>query len=192
MATKKKAAAKKTVLKPSKKKVTKKRAYTRRKKVDEVLPTEEIVETVQLSDQANKTHDDIVDASPFGLGLGMGYAEAQSNEDLLSEIEVIDMRGLDEKDRFGILSMLDNEGYLTDSVKSLLKDSNLLIGLEAETLVLNHRNKLVSTATWQESSTSGRISRPSVRLTAYIGFSPPEPVYEDAIRIGNAQYVRIA
>lgn len=119
--------------------------------------------------------------------------EDQSNTSVLREIEIIDLRGLEDKDRFGILCMLDSEGYITTTVESLLKSNNLLIGLEADTLVLNHQNKLVHPADWEEASAgSARISRPSIHLNAQISFSRPEPAYQDVLRIGDAQYVRVA
>lgn len=166
----KKAARK--VVKKATKKVTKKRAYNRKPK-PETAPK----------------HDDIVDALSQGM---FGIGEAPSNASVLREIEVIDLRGLKDKDRFGVLCMLDSEGYITTSVESLLMSNNLLVGLETDTLVLNHQNKLVYPATWEEASVNGNyISRPSVRLNVQIGFSLPEPAYQDVINIGDAQYVRV-
>lgn len=192
MATKKstkKTASKKAVKKPTTKKVTKKRAYNRKPK-PETAPVAEAGQTIQSDQAAQQAHDDIVDALQNGIGIG--YGEAQSNASVLREIEVIDLRGLEDKDRFGILCMLDSEGYITSTVESLLKSDNLLVGLEADTLVLNHQNKLVRPASWDEASTgSAYSSRPSIRLNVQIGFSRPEPAYQDVLRIGDAQYVRV-
>lgn len=164
----KKAAAKKKPGRPAKKattKVVKKRAYNRKPKPEMAPVAEQAVQADQ----------------------------AQTNASVLREIEVIDLRGLDARDRFGVLCMLDSEGYITSTVESLLKSDNLLVGLEADTLVLNHQNKLVRPASWDEASAgSAYISRPSIRLNMQIGFSRPEPAYQDVLQIGDAQYVRIA
>ena len=164
----KKVAAKKKPGRPAKKateKVVKKRAYNRK-------PKPEVAPVVEQAAQAN---------------------QVQSNASVLREIEAIDLRGLDSKARFGVLCMLDSEGYITSTVESLLDTDNLLIGLEVDALVLNHQNKLVRPATWEEVSASlDCISRPSISLNAQIGFSRPKPVYEDVLQIGDAQYVRIA
>lgn len=196
MATKKKAAPKKTARKVTKvtKKVSKaKRAYTRKPK-PETAPQAEAGNTAQAAQGGeqlvDRAHDDQMDA--LGAGIGYGFAEAQSNGSVLREIEVIDLRGLDDKNRFGVLCMLDSEGYITSTVESLLKSDNLLVGLEADTLVLNHQNKLVRPATWEEASAnSARISQPSLRLNVQIGFSMPSPAYQDVLSIGDATYVRV-
>lgn len=173
MATKKKAAPKKAVRKvvkkaPAKKatkKVVKKRAYNRKPKPEAVPVTEQAMQADQ----------------------------AQSNASVLREIEAIDLRGLDSKARFGVFYMLDSEGYITSTVESLLKLDNLLVGLEADTLMLNHQNKLVRPATWEEvGASSACVSRPIIHLNVQIGFSRPEPAYQDVLQIGDAQYVRIA
>ena len=175
----KKVAAKKKPGRPAKKateKVVKKRAYNRKPK-PEMAP---VVEQVMQADQSQQNHDAI------------GHGEAQSNASVLREIEVIDLRGLDHRDRFGVLSMLDSEGYITSTMESLLETNNLLVGLKADTLVLNHQNKLVRPATWEEVSlSSDRISRPSLSLNVHIGFTMPEPAYEDVLTIGDARYVRV-
>ena len=164
----KKVAAKKKPGRPAKKateKVVKKRAYNRKPK-PEMAP---------VAEQAMQTD------------------EAQTNASVLREIEVIDLRGLDHRDRFGVLSMLDSEGYITSTVESLLQSNNLLVGLETDALALNHQNKLVRPACWEEvGASSACVSRPSVRVKMQIGFSRPEPAYQDVLQIGDAQYVRIA
>lgn len=169
MATKKKAAPKKVVRKTTKKAVKKavtKRAYNRKPKPE--VPTLD----VQASDVTTNT---------------------QPNESVLQSIETIDLRGLNIGDRFAILLMLDNEGYITTTTENLLLMRNLVIGLEADSLVLQHANKLVRTATWEEvSQISNRISRPSVNLTVGVGFSRPEPAYPETVEIGDAHYVRVA
>lgn len=169
MATKKKAAPKKVVRKTTKKAVKKavtKRAYNRKPKPE--VPTLD----VQASDVTTNT---------------------QPNESVLQSIETIDLRGLNIGDRFAILLMLDNEGYITTTTENLLLMRNLVIGLEADSLVLQHANKLVHTATWEEvSQISNRISRPSVNLTVGVGFSRPEPAYPETVEIGDAHYVRVA
>lgn len=174
-----KKAVKKSITKKATKKVTKKRAYNRKPK------PETADQTIQQS------HDDMMDALPKDI-FDTGYNEAQSNASVLREIEVIDLRGLEDRDRFAILCMLDSEGYITSTVESLLMSNNLLVGLEADTLMLNHQNKLVRPASWEEASTSSvYISRPSVNLDAQISFTYPEPVHQDVLYIGDAQYVRV-
>lgn len=181
MATKKKAAPKKVVRKTTKKAVKKavtKRAYNRKPKPE--VPALD----VQAPDVASDTKSDVT---------GYGTAENQSNESVLRGIEVIDLRGLSVGDRFAILMMLDSEGYITTTTENLLLMRNLVIGLEADSLVLQHANKLVRTATWEEvSQISNRISRPSVNLTVGVGFSRPEPAYPETVEIGDAHYVRVA
>lgn len=183
MATKKKAAPKKVVRKTTKKAVKKavtKRAYNRKPKPE--VPTLD----VQATDAMTNTQSD----EKFITGL---TGEGQSNESVLRGIEVIDLRGLNIGDRFAILLMLDNEGYITTTTENLLLMHNLVIGLEADSLVLQHANKLVRTATWEEvSQISNRISRPSVNLTVGVGFSRPEPAYPETVEIGDAHYVRVA
>lgn len=203
MATKKKAAPKKAARKVTK--VTKKpvkkvsplkgRKLGPRKSKIEQDPVNTGADQAQNGEQlVDRAHDDQMDAVGAGvLGtFGIGYGEAQSNSSVLREIEVIDLRGLDDKNRFGVLCMLDSEGYITSTVESLLKSDNLLVGLEADTLVLNHQNKLVRPATWEEASAnSARISQPSLRLNVQIGFSLPSPAYQDVLSIGDATYVRV-
>lgn len=198
MATKKstkKTASKKAVKKPTTKKVTKKRSYNRKPKSVEAEAINTGADQAQNGEQlVDRAHDDQMDAVGAGvLGtFGIGIGEAQSNSSVLREIEVIDLRGLDDKNRFGVLCMLDSEGYITSTVESLLESDNLLVGLEADTLVLNHQNKLVRPATWEEASAnSARISQPSLRLNVQIGFSLPSPAYQDVLSIGDATYVRV-
>lgn len=120
--------------------------------------------------------------------------EVHSNLSVLREIEVINLRGLSAKDRFGILCMLDSEGYITVSVESLLLPEFIIHVLKGEddVLVLNHQNKLVSINPWEEVSHSSRISRPSLRFSVEVGFSEPGPEYLSVINIGDAQYMRIS
>ncbi len=183
MATKKKAAPKKVVRKTTKKAVQKavtKRAYNRKPKPE--VPALD----VQASNVESNTKSD----AEFIAGL---TGEGQSNESVLRGIEVIDLRGLSIGDRFAILLMLDSEGYITFSTESLLQTNNLIAGLETESLVLQHANKLVRSATWEEvSHNSSRISRPSVNVTVGVGFSRPEPAYPETVEIGDAHYVRVA
>lgn len=201
MATKKKAAPKKAARKVTK--VTKKASKKPVKKVSplkgrklgprkskiEQAPVNTDADQAQNDEQlVDRAHDDQMDA----LGAGIGYGQAQSNSSVLREIDVIDLRNSDSRARFGILSMLDSEGYITTSVESLMETSNLLVGLEADTLVLNHQNKLVRPVTWEEASAnSARISQPTLHLNVQIGFSLPSPAYQDVLSIGDATYVRV-
>ena len=198
MATKKKAAPKKTVRKvvkkaPAKKTVTKKRAYNRKPKVSVEQVKQNPLNT-DTEQAARDAQDQIIDA--LAKTQDNGYAEAQSSISILRQIQVVDLRDVSVKDRFQMLVLLASEGYITSTVESLIENlDNLRVGLEAEALVLQHENKLVRPAYWPEIEAGDyqAISRPSVsNCQISIGFSLPEPAYPDTTRIGDAFYVRVS
>lgn len=121
------------------------------------------------------------------------FVLAQNNLELLSEIDVIDLRDVPVFDRIILFNMLGNEGYLTTTVQPFLENhQNLLAALNTEAIQLFHANRLVGLSTWEEAKESRKISRPFVRTDANIGFTPPEPGHPDTVEINGAVYHRIA
>ena len=202
-ATTKKVAPKKATKKPAKK--TTKRSYVRKAALAEEAAPDILTDKADAIQHGKggsavdpcDCGDSVDDIGDFFRGLFNAVEQVQTNqsdEDLLREIEVIDLRGLKISDRFALLMMLTTNGYITSAGESIVEDlDNLRVGLEADALQLNHNNKLVSVLQWfsVELNDFRRISRPSVQMLAQIGFSLPEPAYPDETTIGNARYVRV-
>lgn len=123
----------------------------------------------------------------------MKEGEAQSNISVLRAIEVINLKNLNMKDRFAILCMLDNEGYIaSDTLAGTTSNpESLLFYLSQEFLGLQHNNKFVRVCNEHDAAISNAVSKAQVRLEAYIGFDRPEPLYPETMQMGSAQYVRV-
>ena len=186
MATKKKT-VKKTVAKRAYNRevpVTK-RKYTRKLKAG---PTPVIQ---QESAEAIPNQDSSQNSGPAETA-DTKSCQAESTISILRQIDVIDLRSIPPQGRFAVLAMLQNEGYITQQLESLLSYDMILAYMYADALSLNHNNKLVSPEEWSEASASYAISRPMVRYDAMIGFSTPDAAYEETMKVGNATYVRVA
>lgn len=172
MATKKKT-AKKPVAKRAytRKAPAAKRSYNRKSKAEPAQVAE------KACDQTQAVNENL---------------QVESTISILRQIDVIDLRSIPPQDRFAVLAMLQNEGYITQQLESLLSYDMILAYMFADALSLNHNNKLVTPEEWSEASGSYAISRPMVRYDAMIGFSKPDAAYEETMKVGNATYVRVA
>ena len=183
MATKKKT-VKKTVAKRAytRKTPVAKRKYTRKPK-NEIA--EEVVTTTDqaICDRDADTKTSISDSKEN---------QAENNSSILNQIDVIDLRAANLECRFAVLAMLQKQGYITEQLQHLLSYDMIHSYMFADALLLNHNNKLVEISEWSEASNSYAISRPIANYNAMIGFSKPEAAYEQTLRIGNAQYMRVA
>lgn len=188
MATAKKVAIKKA---PAKKATVVKKTPVRRntRKAKSVLP-DNIPNAVDLDLAASANTASEQAASPAK----QQYDSGVSLEGRLAEIEVIDLRKLPPVARVGILSTLDNLGYLERAtLQAILENqsSAKVAMFAAEALQLNHTNKLVSLVAWEEVKDSYAISRCNVDLHVALEFSTPGPVDPDYMSFGDSHYVRV-
>lgn len=185
MATKK-IVKKKVTKKVAKKKAPAKRAYVRKKPVKKAATKRAYRKRKPVAEAA------VPEAAPLVQEMS---AEAQApftNMDILRQIEVLDMRELDIADRFTVLNMLHNEGYITTSAEDMINVmDNLVCGLSAEALVLIHKNKLVGLMSWETAKNSDAISRARVTTKSHIGFDFPQEDSPEMIMVDGYAYQRI-
>ena len=188
MATaKKKTAFKKATKKPAKK-VTK---LSRRK-------TKTVEQVTAEADLSQKDYDLQVDADPRAEQATDSYAnsygqteQAQPEIDF-TKIGIIDMRAVSFVDRAVILTLLASTGYISTHLHHLTDDWNTLSRfLQAETLRLNHTNKLVSPETWLNARNSFSISAPRISSEVFIGFNEPGPAIPETLDLFGGSYVRV-
>lgn len=180
MATKKKATKKVAAKK------TTKRVY-RRKAAAKPLPQEE--QQTQAEPIQGSTFDEQAEAQGYTTDVG-----AEDPGTMLQQVEVIDLRSLTLSHRLLIQCMLREEGYILADGQELLSTEELFALVnKADALVLQHRNKLVSPALWEqpEVQQSRAISTVQVGYTAYMLFDKPQPSAPDTIAQDGAVYVRV-
>ena len=182
------ATKKKTVKKTVEKRAYNRKAPVAKRKYNRKPKNESAEEVVAVTDQAICDRDADV-KTPM---TDCKENQAESNRSILKQIDVIDFRGANTECRFAVLAMLQKEGYITEQLESLLSHDMIHGYMFADALSLNHNNKLVAISEWPEASNSYAISRPVANFNATIGFSKPEAAYEQTLRVGNAQYVRVA
>jgi hypothetical protein len=188
MATKKKAAKKAAAKKTTKK-------VYRRKAAAKPLPQEEQQQT-QAEPTQGSTFDDQADANSVGRAMfgDVGTDNAEDAGITLEQVQVIDLRDLKLSQRLLVQCMLREEGYILADGQELLSTEELFALVnKCDALVLQHRNKLVSPALWEqpEVQQSRAISTVQVGYTAYMLFDAPRPSAPDTIAQDGAVYVRV-
>lgn len=181
MATKK-TAKKAATKRPYNRKVetpVKKRAYNRKPIQPSADAQMELIPSNESLDQMVKQND----------------APLPTNTQVLTEIDAIDIRGLDNFSKVLVLMSLTNEGYVSRSNANHLVNDTLTLGnaLEAAGLGLNHNNKLVTFIyTGEEMEPGTAICTPAViQQFGQIMFNRPQ-THSDVIEQHGALYARIA
>jgi hypothetical protein len=106
-------------------------------------------------------------------------------------IEAIDMRPLSVEDRFAVLVMLNQAGYLASDGQNLLTSmEHLMVALQVDVLALQHTNRLVSPKFIHEVVNTRFISVPSVQIQGHVQFSYPRSGAPDEVVIGGEVYER--
>lgn len=109
--------------------------------------------------------------------------------ELISAVDAIDMRELNVEGRFSVLSMLNNQGFLTSKASSFINNSeNLIIALSGEVILLNHVNKLIDVGPYEAAQNCRRITRPTVHTSVDINFSYPAPGVDKIIEVNGLPY----
>jgi hypothetical protein len=106
-------------------------------------------------------------------------------------IEAIDMRPLSVEDRFAVLVMLNQAGYLASDGQNLLTSmEHLMVALQVDVLALQHTNRLVSPMLAHEALNVRFISVPEVQTQRHVQFSYPRSGAPDEVVIGGEVYER--
>lgn len=179
----KKAPAKKVVKKATKKTTKKvvKRTYKRKPK-DPIQVEEQLV--------AGSTHDEVLDAASYLQTADMGSEAVPSVE--LKEIEFLDIRGLSPSSKLTIGEYLTSVGYIWAGSLDAIENQIMTL-VQAETLHLNHKNKLVRTASWEEASMSLAISGISLETQINLSFGRPQAYHPQFLEVEpGVNYVRIS
>ncbi len=176
-ATKKVAKRKYTRRTPAAEKPKPKRKYTRRAKPEEQ-------QSVSLAALAGREISPSVEEQ---------VNEQPSTSEILTQIDVIDLRGSDVVNRFSIFHLLSEEGYIVkDNLDGPLSPRNLPVFLFYDAILMEHQNKLITFMEASDIKSDMAVSKTQVEFQTRVGFSRPEPAYEDVLQVGNATYVRIA
>jgi hypothetical protein len=203
MATKKKPAkkavkkatkkiAKKAVKRPAKKAVKKAtRKYTKR-----VVKKAPVVKKPRQA-RKKKTEEQL----PIGLAVEgadntaavMGCSDCEKAAlNFVDSIGALDMRYSPIPERFAILLFLGQLGYLATNLGPLVFDlDNLNVMLKADSLRLNHTNKIVVAGLWEDIQDVTAIATVHASTHSDIHFDKPRPAYPESYFIGDAEYQRI-
>lgn len=132
----------------------------------------------------------VVDQNGQLMDLSATVAEYRpSLSELISAVDAIDMRELNVEGRFSVLSMLNNQGFLTSKASSFINNSeNLIIALSGEVILLNHVNKLIDVGPYEAAQNCRRITRPTVHTSVDINFSYPAPGVDKIIEVNGLPY----
>lgn len=127
---------------------------------------------------------------PLVSGIDVCAPELPST--VLTDIEVIDMRGMLTLNRIAILGVLKSEGYINANTEDLIDfQDNLLNNINCDALELNHKNKLVFIRSWMEVCTNQFISRAHIHIHTDIAFDYPTPAAPPHVYMNGCTYVRI-
>lgn len=200
MATKK-VSRKKTTTKTTKKRAPIVRKLTK-KQLTEMDRTTEKEPDRNIDMDANDICIDCAQAAESGMygGLDLGvtlhgnlYTEDKSTSEKLRQISAIDLRGMNVQGKFAVLEMLDNEGYIATNIGSFISDlENLAVFLQADSLRLQHTNKLVIPGLWEDILDCSAIATVHVRRHTDVFFDTPCPAYPEETFLGDARYIRVS
>lgn len=211
MATKKtparKAAAKKApAKKASVKKVVAKRPYNRKKPLEKKVsplkgrkygprkPKAEVVTDEAIQQPQPEAQAEGLDNEVRSIldSIGCPPCDELMEQSELEDVDILDMRGISPQFRIVLLAGLEQRGYITTVMGSLLALDVLPKLLSVDYLALNHNNKLVREANPEEVEYNEAISTPIVRIESEILFSKAGPNRPTTLNIGGATYVRVA
>ena len=205
----KKKPAKKAVKKATKKAVKKAtRKYTKRvvkkapvvkkprqarKKKEEQLPPETVVSTIDNTAAVMGCSDCEMAALDFVDHLMQSvHEEIRDIHDVVQDIGALDMRLSPIPERFAVLMLLSNMGYLATNLGPLVFDlDNLAVMLKADSLRFNHVNKIVVAGLWEDIQDVTKIATVHATLDSEFHFDKPRPAYPESYFIGDAEYQRI-
>lgn len=176
---------------------TTKRAYNRKPKNVEVVQPEQLDKTdAEVAAAQNEQPDQEGRPQSFGeflkfLGDGCGPCDEMMEESALSEVDILDVRGMDVTNRIALLTALGSEGYITTLMGSLVALDVLPKLLTVDFLALNHNNKLVREANDDEVQFSAATSVPMIRMEVEVLFSKAKATHPMTREINGAHYVRV-
>jgi hypothetical protein len=157
-----------------------KRAYNRRPKVEDTgsnLPL--VIGPIPYDGSFARDEQAVLSETP------------PSTLEAIRAIQAIDMRPLNVEDRFAVLAMLTQQGYLASDGEDLLTNmERLVICLQVDVLALQHTNRLVSPKFIHEVVNTRFISVPSVQIQGHVQFSYPRSGAPDEVVIGGEVYER--
>lgn len=186
MATKKaapkkatKKTAKKVVKRPAKKAVKKAtRKYTKR-----VIKNTPVMGCSDCEKAAMDFMDNLI---------ANAHNEAQSVEVTVQQIGALDLRYSPIPERFAVLMLLSQLGYVATNLGPLVHDlDNLNVMLKADSLRFNHVNKILIAGLWEDIQDVEAIATVHANTSSEFNFDKPRPAYPETYFIGDAEYVRV-
>lgn len=121
----------------------------------------------------------------------VGQQIEPSTQDILSMVEVIDLRNSSIVDRFAVVAILAQEGYVFNTDIEGDPFDSWMTYLSTEALRIGN-NKILYAVTEAEVKDSYDVSTPVVdHVNHRVGFTFPGPDHPDFLEFGSAKYVRV-
>lgn len=115
----------------------------------------------------------------------------QNARDILEITEIIDLRNASVNDRFAVVNVLAQEGYVFSTALEDDPMNSWMTYLSVEALRLGN-NKILYAATEAEIKDSYEITRPVVDHKNHrVGFTLPTPYHPTVLEFGEAKYLRV-
>ena len=132
--------------------------------------------------------------SSYVAGEGTTQAEKKpepTTKEILDMVEVIDLRQSNVTDRFAVVSVLAQEGYVFSTDIEGDPMNSWMTYLTTEALRIGN-NKILYGVTEAEVKDSYDVSTPVVdHINQQVGFTFPGPDHPDFLEFGSAKYIRV-